>query len=154
MSIQLKLDTNALMTLFPEGSEARLELQQAVLNEAAKRSLKGITQQELVKAISPAVTKIKKELISEYGELKYLQNRWELIPSTEFKKAVRELLHNEIFSFLGKEMTDYLENRFTYMMDAIKKEAIGYAQNMVNKTYEEAFQQRLAQINKLSQGTK
>jgi hypothetical protein len=40
------------------------------------------------------------------------------------------------------------------MMDAIKNEAIGYAQNMVNKTYEEAFQQRLAQINKLSQGTK
>lgn len=154
MSLQFKIDTNALMTLFPEWSEARLELQQAVLNEAAKRTLKGITQQELVKALHPAVTEIKQELFKEYGELKYLQNRWELVPSAEFKKALRELIRNEIFSFLSKEISEYLESQFTYKLNALKNEAIGYAQDMINKTYEETFQQRLAQINKLSQGTK
>lgn len=37
MSIQLKLDAQAMAALFPEGSEVRLELQQAVINETVRK---------------------------------------------------------------------------------------------------------------------
>lgn len=37
MSIQLKLDSAAMAALFPEGSEIRLELQQAVINETVRK---------------------------------------------------------------------------------------------------------------------
>ncbi len=37
MSIQLKLDAPALATLFPEGSEVRLELQRSVISEMARK---------------------------------------------------------------------------------------------------------------------
>lgn len=37
MSIQLKLDATAVAALFPEGSEVRLELQQAVINETVRK---------------------------------------------------------------------------------------------------------------------
>ena len=37
--MELKLDAKALIALFPEGSEARLKLQQCVIEEFAKRQL-------------------------------------------------------------------------------------------------------------------
>lgn len=37
MSIQLKLDAAAMAALFPEGSDIRLELQQAVINETVRK---------------------------------------------------------------------------------------------------------------------
>lgn len=40
MSIQLKLDTNALASLFPEGSDIQLKLQQAIIQNIADRFLK------------------------------------------------------------------------------------------------------------------
>ena len=36
MAVELKLDTAAVVSLFPEGSEVRLKLQQAVINEVVK----------------------------------------------------------------------------------------------------------------------
>lgn len=41
MGITLKLDASALNALFPEGSEARVELSHAVLNQAAQQYVKG-----------------------------------------------------------------------------------------------------------------
>lgn len=37
MSIQIKLDASAVASLFPEDSEARPELQQAVINETVRK---------------------------------------------------------------------------------------------------------------------
>jgi len=37
MSIAIKLDTTAMLALFPEGSQAHLDLQQAVLNEVVRK---------------------------------------------------------------------------------------------------------------------
>ncbi len=53
--MSIKLDTAAVMSLFPEGSTARLELQQAVINEVARK----VCDRD-VRAISNALSEVAK----------------------------------------------------------------------------------------------
>lgn len=65
MSIQLRLDAAALATLFPEGSQARVDLQQAVVAEFAKKHIKPSAaglQAMVDKARVEAVAEVMKEL--------------------------------------------------------------------------------------------
>lgn len=55
----LRLDQKALDALFPEGSEARVELRQYVLQEAAKRYLKGVLSDET----KTYLTKLAKDMV-------------------------------------------------------------------------------------------
>ena len=52
MSIQLKLDTNAVESLFPEGSEVRVQLQNAVIAEMTKRLYDKAMKEALNEALS------------------------------------------------------------------------------------------------------
>lgn len=65
MSIQLRLDAAALAALFPEGSQARVDLQQAVVAEFAKKYIKPSAaglQAMVDKARAEAVAEVMKEL--------------------------------------------------------------------------------------------
>ena len=67
--IDLKLDTNAVMSLFPEGSEARLKLQSAVIANVIERTTKTPhVDPELKKMIDDGVAAAGKALMKEYLE--------------------------------------------------------------------------------------
>jgi anionic cell wall polymer biosynthesis LytR-Cps2A-Psr (LCP) family protein len=109
MTIQLKINTNALMTLFPEGSSARLKLQQAVLQEVSKRVLKGVSESEIketLKSISSSIsTEVKKELLATYGkETGYPVSYVEL--SSGFKTQIKSQVQNEIGNIIDKIIKD------------------------------------------------
>lgn len=68
MTIELKLDTNAVLSLFPEGSEARLDLQRAVVANVVKlvvdRDIKAVT-----KTVEYEVRKISTQALKDTGLL-------------------------------------------------------------------------------------
>lgn len=73
MSVDIKLDTNALKALFPEGTEARVNLQSAVIQNYAKPILKGctdrITQEVLSELrLSLETGKLRKEILEQAKE--------------------------------------------------------------------------------------
>lgn len=57
--MKLQLDTDALEALFPEGTEARLDLQQAVLQNIVNRNFIKMNQAEVDGAIHKAVRDFK-----------------------------------------------------------------------------------------------
>lgn len=67
MTIEFKLDTHAVETLFPEGTEARVKLQQAVIEEFTRRHIKSmingvVDDPYLTRVVEEAKTK----LLSDY----------------------------------------------------------------------------------------
>src|ERR1035437_10000265 len=68
MSITIKLDTPAMNTLFPEGSEARVELQKAVLANFCASALKPSWLGEAVtRTVAIAKDAAIREVLSEIG---------------------------------------------------------------------------------------
>ena len=68
MSIQLKLDTNAVESLFPEGSEVRVQLQNAVIAEMTKRLYDKAMKEAVNEALSglrAVIDEKAKEVIQE-----------------------------------------------------------------------------------------
>lgn len=152
MTVQIKLDTNALVTLFPEGSEARLELQQAVLQEAARRMLKGLTEQELISLIRPVVERTVAEVKEEWGTFKKDTWKYTFTPSREIRDGIRQAVNEELASFsvssLNKALEETpLETRLKRLVDDAVRVAASKASATINKSYEEYFQARLAQLN-------
>lgn len=114
MSISLRLDPKALEALFPEGTQARLDLQQSVLNEVSKRVIKGITQQQLLTLLTPIVEEVKKEIV---GELFFKDNKFfgsSLTLTTQQKDILKNFfkvqLENHINEFLRDEVQDKLDS--------------------------------------------
>lgn len=60
--MEIKLDTNAVRSLFPEGSEARVKLQQAVINNIVNEMIKVKTNEKLKEHINESVKEHVKSL--------------------------------------------------------------------------------------------
>lgn len=62
MSIQIRLDAGALNALFPEGSQARVDLQACVIAEFTKKMFRQYMPDEAVKAIKREADKMQEQL--------------------------------------------------------------------------------------------
>ena len=73
MTIELKLDTNALSHLIEQDSEFRLNLQQCVLENIAKRYVKGVSD-DIQFAVKKAVEHEQNEVVKLFGT--YSGDHW------------------------------------------------------------------------------
>lgn len=116
--IQLKLDTQAVNSLFPEGSQARLDLQAAII--------KNVVDSAIGKKVSPEISgRISEEVEKQMGCMdigqlvrehfkKYAENRWgyrTLIDANpggvrELAAKVKETLKTECDSIIQEIMND------------------------------------------------
>lgn len=149
--LKLQLDTNALMHMFPENSEAYLHLQQSVLTEAARRCIKTMAQDKLttnLREIAYAYAdQVTKDLQEHYTKAStgYLRNKIELsqpvLDSIKSKaqdaiteateksvdKASRYFIDNDVFTTRIKtEVDKYIVNliKDSKLLDELISKAI------------------------------
>ena len=141
----LKLNTPVLNTLFPEGTEARVQLQQAVLEEAAKSFVKTSLSNHVSEFLSSLVTKVKNEADIGGVIARYFQTSggWNSVaslkPDTQLTKAlsaaVEKAFDDKFYELLEQrveaKVADYvnrLESRVDYAvnqrLDRLTNEAI------------------------------
>lgn len=88
MSMSIKLDAAALAALFPEGTEARVELQRAVLAEFCRQHIKASWIKE---NIEDELRQLRTRIRAEVLETIQVKNSW-----GEFTKLFRDELRTEI----------------------------------------------------------
>ncbi|MBS49922.1 MAG: hypothetical protein CMN60_21355 [Sphingobium sp.] len=99
MSIQLKLDTNAVESLFPEGSEVRVQLQNAVIAEMTKRLYDKAMKEALNEALSglrAVIDEKAKEVIQE--EIAKVENTYSINPKVTLSNRILENIRSQAAS--------------------------------------------------------
>lgn len=134
MSTQLKLDSAAVASLFPEGSEARLQLQSAVITETLRFAVAGKLSAALEATVEPLMREATNKVLQEYVEQGNggYPPRWRLKP--------------EIMSNVKQDIQKYVSEATAAEMDRLHKL---YADRA--KTLEEHYLKQLdAAIHKLT----
>jgi hypothetical protein len=91
MSVNIQLDTNAVNTLFPEGTEARVKLQQAVLSNVINAHIKTAGANFLLQEVNLVLRPLVQELTREYFDrLNYDK------PTESLKQKMTEILRKHI----------------------------------------------------------
>jgi hypothetical protein len=136
MSIQLKLDAAAMAALFPEGSEIRLELQQAVINETVRKIVdrelsvtrnhiesqcKLIVEQAL--AAEGLTSKVWKGVKLSDETEKRLKEQATAAATTAVSKAVYEAMA-PLVADLDARIKRYAEGEMQVRMNGMAKEAL------------------------------
>lgn len=136
MSIQLKLDAPAMAALFPEGSDIRLELQQAVINETVRnivdRNLSNTRRhisEQCAKAVKDALDKESLtskvwtgvKLTQEYEQK--LQILTTEAARTAFTKYMNEAMAPMIAD-LDKRIKERMEAELNLRLQVLAKEAL------------------------------
>lgn len=137
--IQLKLDTQAMNTLFPEGTQARVDLQSSVLKNVVNSVICKRVGEEVenmvikhVNAMMPANHEIEKIVHKEFAA--YIQKRYTYSNVFESNsggiRQIKEVIENGV------------KSQCANLLDSIKTEAINSATNNL-KADEEAFMARV-----------
>lgn len=111
----LRLNTSALNALFPEGSEARVQLQSAVLAEAAGKYVKGQLTEEITGVLKARVDEVAKAInadgiMASLFERKGWNNVLEAREGGELVIAIKAKVQ-QVFK-------DHVETRMVEMIDA------------------------------------
>jgi hypothetical protein len=106
MSIQLRLDAPALAALFPEGSTARVDLQNAVMAQFINHYLKpNIVTAEVLKQVEAA----KSVAVSEVMRALSIRN-WSNVELTEdFKRQIRKTANDQVEQLIRTVAQDRAE---------------------------------------------
>lgn len=134
MTIQLKLNTEAVALLFPEGSTARVDLQNAVVAEFLRKHIKPqILADGLKSQIDTKVAEARKDALRQLGVL----NGWGGVDlSSEMTRKVREAVAVQVNAAMEKAIEEYasspeaqrrfqerldrvIEHRFTKALDTL-----------------------------------
>jgi valyl-tRNA synthetase len=129
MSIQLKLDASAMLALFPEGSEARLELQQTVINEVVRK----VIDRELSatrKHIGEQCKLIVEQALHVEGLASKLWNGVKLSEETE--KRLQSQARDAATTAVSKAMYEAMAPLIADMDARIKRYADGELQARLN----------------------
>jgi hypothetical protein len=129
--MEIKLDIHALNALFPEGTEARLKLQQCVLEEFSKRHIKALesTIRNQATAIHNSASLKVEEMFKESGWTKVYGN-WKMpqslleelantaknLVTTESTTQMREAAHNAATDVLAR-MDSTVQARIERLVD-------------------------------------
>jgi hypothetical protein len=129
--MELKLDIHALSALFPEGSEARLKLQQCVLEEFSRRQIKALesTIRNQAVAIHNSASQKVEDMFKEAGWTKSYGN-WKMpqslkeeladtaksLVTTESAVQMREAANNAAAAALAK-MESTVQARVERLVD-------------------------------------
>jgi len=157
MSIQLRLDAQALAALFPEGSEARVELQRAVITEFAKQHIKPsmVTHnvESLVNAAkSAAVADALRDLGMGTG---YPGSKFEL--SHQFKRRILEQAADAVNSLVrdmvavsitehAHSVNVHVDAQMKGLKAAIEHKIASVTDEFINKSVKERFEAALRKV--------
>ncbi|WP_349043929.1 hypothetical protein [Brucella melitensis] len=137
--IQLKLDTQALNNLFPEGTQARMDLQAAVIKNVVDSVIgKRVTEEienmviKHVNLMMPANHEIEKIVHKEFAD--YIQKRYAYSNVFDINSGGIRQIKELITTNVKKQCAD--------LLDSIKLEAINDATKNL-KADEEAFMARV-----------
>lgn len=135
MSVQLKLDAQAMTALFPEGSEIRLALQQAVINEVARNIVdRNITN--LRSQIDATCMAHFERVLADQG-IKRHYSGWQISPeikatindaaklsfSSEVSKAI-DAVAQPALDEIRRKLDAQLETGLRARLDALAREAL------------------------------
>lgn len=156
--VELKLDTNAVNALFPEGTEARVALQQAVINNITSEILGKRITKDIHDLVNAAVTSmgldfnfqdmIQKELNTYMKARGWGSNYKELQPSRkeEIKKLVeaevRDISHTA-FEDIIKSCTEDAKTRFEDGMERKITYALSKVEDKVSSRLNEKWKEIL-----------
>jgi hypothetical protein len=159
--IDLKLDTNAVMSLFPEGSEARLKLQSAVISNVIERTTKSASvDPELKKMIDDGVAAAGKEFMKEYLESQSIFFGNNVAASTlvgQVKARVIELTKKQIEQSIAQEMETYFFKEFKRIQESmlmqlektVDRKLEQYTEKQISEQVALRFKKALAAANSL-----
>lgn len=142
--ITLKIDTQALRTLFPEGSEARLELQKAVIMNVAREV--GVSQAnaalgELRGIVEEAAKQAAYSLTKEYLEQKghFFQSKTQLTNQLiiKIKEEMRQIVDGEIMDTLRKVRDEFIQTQSPILQGQIAARVEVVTNHLIDKTVKE-----------------
>ncbi|MNQ65048.1 hypothetical protein D3C85_794930 [compost metagenome] len=162
MSTVIRLDASALNTLFPEGTQARLELQNHVLCTVAKQFVRGA----LTEDVKSYLTQLSKDAAAEldvpsivhrhFTSVKDPNSQWSFMlkvderMSSALVRAAREAFETEVEDkaevLLKERVERYVTTLDTRLGDALTR--------TLNRAEKEAFETRVAQAMKEFLGEK
>lgn len=130
MTILLRLDADAMNALFPEGTKARVDLQQAVIAEFMRKHIKpGLLGAKVIDQINIAKDEMVQKVLHDHGVCSDTWGRVELKNEAKaiINEATRKVMREEISTAADhlrgtiKEATQASVNR---MIDAEIREAV------------------------------
>lgn len=160
--MNIKLDTHAVRQLFPEGTEARAQLQQSVINNVVKEmvlkdsdnAVRKQVQAEinLLGARIPDVTQAVKAQLNSF----FTKKGWEGFQTTvEFDAHVRKEAEREVQIAVGnviqnlvKKATANIEQQVTLAVEASARRAHQVVVDQINHNFKEIMNKAIqAKIN-------
>ena len=122
--LEIKLDANALMSMFPVGSESYLKLQQAVLTEASRRIIKGVHSDQLTPIVRSVCNQVsglvKSEMMADYAKVIDGHYSNQVILKPEFIETIKAEIRTRINLVIHdgvKEHTSNMESRVQAYVD-------------------------------------
>jgi hypothetical protein len=154
MMITLKIDTAAVMTLFPEGSEARVELQSAVIANICKAVGKASgADPVLIAAARKAASDAGRVAMAEYlqggrgGLLRFEGDIGNSQLASKVQQRVKELIDEQIDTHISRAATGNIEEQYRSSMadaqkridDAVARGIEKYTESHIQKCVEDRF---------------
>jgi 23S rRNA U2552 (ribose-2'-O)-methylase RlmE/FtsJ len=119
MTIQLRLDGPALAALFPEGTEARIELQKAVVAEFVRKHMTAAVPEDVKKLVVEQRAKAVQDVLREFGGIStfgvQLTPIFKDAVRNEVRKAVHEFVTQQLQASLAETTKDLLSETDTYV---------------------------------------
>lgn len=142
MTVQIKLDTHALSALFPEGAEARVELQSAVIAEFLRKNIKPqVVHDNLRDMIDSRVKEATRDALKQLG-VSMTWARPEL--TQQFKAQIQKEVHDQVNALMREGIRDYVASaEFLDWRDSMVKMIV---EQSFRRALDEAVNQRLQQI--------
>lgn len=144
----IQLDVAALDKLFPEGAEARVHLQHAIIAEAAKRYMKGVPKQQLESSLRRISQETWVEISKELGLILEPGGYYNTFPgrfvalSQEMKTTLEKLIDGQ----LDGVVQDRVKNlKLEVLIDKYFAERTGKIPSMIHQALKEKILENLVE---------
>ncbi len=158
MTLQLSLDTPSLVALFPEGTQARVDLQSAAINEFVSRHLKAsisrsTVQEELEAAldqikidISAAEDKIVKAALGDIGIRKDYYGG--VLLNDHVKAVIKEQTEQYVKDFVTETIKEQVTLATSNLQGVIANNCSVVVKGLVDAEISAAVKAKVAEVSK------
>lgn len=154
--ILLRLDASAIYSLFPEGTQARADLQQAVVAEFIRKNIKPSAlgddvRDQIERARSDALSAIKSakdemtaKVLADQGVGKVIWGHVEL--KNEAKQAINEAARAAVRDEISKVIREQIETQAQALRGTISHDAQAAVNRMIDSEIRAAVKARVAAV--------
>ena len=142
MTIELKLDANALEALFPLGSDIRYKLQQAVLEESSRRFIKNHLDADIARVFNDLRIKLAAEFKDYVDKLMYVEApkmARSLAPELSYTvvSTIKDEANRQISKLISDQVQESicnLEERVNHKIEADRSRVLQEVRTKVQST--------------------